>query len=146
MSLGHPKVEKSKEQKRKYNSDKLSKAHKLSFIAGLMITGNTALLGAAVRWFPEVIPVLPGSDNNASVPFTELVVIGLTLGCLVLIGATLLRINPANRKIWGAMIALFSAPSVLTGGGFVVGFIIGIIGGVKAYTLTNDQLLECHIG
>ena len=146
MSLEHSKVERSKDQTRNYTGDKLSRAYKLSFIAGLMITGNTALLGAAVRWFPEVIPVLPGSNNNASIPFTELVVIGLTLGCLVLIGATLLRINPANRKIWGAMIAVFSAPSVLTGGGFVIGFIIGIIGGVKAYTITSEQLLEGYSG
>ena len=133
MSLEQLKVERSKDQKHEYNSDKISGAYKLSFIAGLMITGNTALLGAAVRWFPEVIPVLPGSDNNASVPFTELVVIGLILGCLVLIGATLLRINPANRKTWGAMIALFSASCVLTGGGFVIGFILGIIGGMSAF-------------
>jgi hypothetical protein len=133
MSLEQSKVERSKDQKREYNGDKISGAYKLSFIAGFMITGNTALLGAAVRWFPEVIPVLPGSDNNASVPFTELVVIGLTLGCLVLIGATLLRINPANRKPWGAMIALFSASSVLIGGGFIIGFILGIIGGISAF-------------
>ena len=128
------------------STHKLSRAYKLSFIAGLLIIGNTALLAAAVRWFPEVIPVLPGSDNNASIPFTELVVIGLTLGCLVLIGASLLRINPANRKIWGSMIAVFSAPSVLTGGGFVIGFILGIIGGVKAYTITSEQLLEGYSG
>ena len=135
MRVESPMIERTNKHTRMCTGDhdKLSRAVKLSFIAGLMITGNTALLGAAVRWFPEVIPVLPGSDNNASVPFTELVVIGLTLGCLVLIGATLLRINPANRKTWGAMIALFSASSVLTGGGFVIGFILGIIGGMSAF-------------
>ena len=118
-------------------SDELYRAFKLSFIAGLLIIGNTALLGAAVRWFPGVIPVLPGSNNNASVPFAELVVIGLTLGCLVLIGSIMLRCNPANRKIWGVMIAVFAAPSVLTGGGFIVGFILGIMGGVKAFSIKS---------
>ena len=104
-----------------------------------MIIGNTSLLGAAVRWFPEIIPIMPGSNNNADIPFTELVIIGLTVGCLVLIGATLLHYYPENRKIWGTMIALFSLPSVLTGGGFIIGFILGIMGGVKAYTIEPNS-------
>ena len=97
-----------------------------------MIIGDTTLLGAAVKWFPRIIPVLLGSDNNASVPFNVLIILNLTLGCLVLIGANMLKMNPSNRKLWGIMVAIFSAPSVLTGGGFVFGFILGIMGGIKA--------------
>ena len=116
-------------------SKELSRAYILSLTAGFMIIGNTTLLGAAVRWFPGIIPVLPGSADNAAVPFNMLVILGLALGCLVLFGATMLRYNPENRKIWGALIAVFSMPSVLTGGGFIIGFIIGIIGGAKAFSI-----------
>jgi hypothetical protein len=137
MSVKSTKSERTIEKSHKSASsrNKLTRAYKLSIIAGLMIIGNTSLLEAAVMWFPGVIPVLPGSDNNASVPFTELVVLGLSLGCLVLIGSTMLRYNPENRKIWGVMITVFSIPSVLTGGGFVIGFILGVIGGVKAFKI-----------
>jgi hypothetical protein len=32
------------------------------------------------------------------------------------------------------LIMVFSIPSVITGGGFIIGFILGIIGGVKIYS------------
>ena len=44
--------------------EKLSRAYRLSLTAGLMIIGNTTLLGTAVKWFPRIIQVLLGSDNN----------------------------------------------------------------------------------
>jgi hypothetical protein len=31
------------------------------------------------------------------------------------------------------LIIVFSIPSLLTGGGFIIGFILGIIGGAKAF-------------
>jgi len=37
-----------------------------------------------------------------------------------------------SSKAIGIVIIVFSIISMLTGGGFVVGFILGIIGGVKA--------------
>lgn len=119
--------------------DALSRAVTMSFLAGLLILGNSALLGAAVMWFPWVIPTLPGPDGNASVPFPEIVASGLMLGALVLIGAAMLRYNPENRRVWGVMIAVFSAPSVFSGGGFIVGFILGIVGGARAFFVKMDN-------
>ena len=43
-----------------------------------------------------------------------------------------LRINPGNKKAWGILIVVFSIPSVITGGGFIIGFIVGIVGGFLA--------------
>jgi hypothetical protein len=40
--------------------------------------------------------------------------------------------RPANKKAWGMIIIVFSIPSVVTGGGFIIGFILGIIGGKSA--------------
>jgi hypothetical protein len=34
--------------------------------------------------------------------------------------------------MWGIIVVVFSIPSVLSGGGFVIGFILGIIGGALA--------------
>jgi hypothetical protein len=54
------------------------------------------------------------------------------MGVLVLFGATMLRIKPENTKAWSIVIVAFSIPRVVTGGGFIIGFILGIIGGVGA--------------
>jgi hypothetical protein len=115
-------------------AEKPTRAFTLSLAAGILILCNSALLGAAATWFPWVIPVLPGSTDNSAIPFASLTAIGLMCGMLVLLGALMLRTESVNRKIWGIMIILFSVPSVITGGGFIIGFILGIIGGALAFS------------
>ena len=106
----------------------------MSLTAGILILCNSALLGAAATWFPRIIPTLPGSDGNSTIPFASLTAIGLTCGAIVLLGAIMLRSKPVNRKVWGIVIIVFSIPSVVTGGGFIIGFILGIIGGAYAFS------------
>jgi hypothetical protein len=113
-------------------SEKPTKAFTLSLIAGILILSNTALLGVAARWFPGMIPTLPGSSANDTTVLYRLTAVGLIFGVLVLLGAILLRIKSVNKKAWGIMILVFSIPSVITGGGFIIGFILGIIGGALA--------------
>jgi len=113
--------------------EKPKQASTLSLIAGLLIVSNAVAVGVAGAYFPWIFPTLPGSDNNATVPFGTIAVIGLICGALVFFGAIMLRIKPENRKTWGILITVFSIPSVITGGGFIIGFILGIIGGVKAF-------------
>ena len=112
-------------------SEKPTKAIVLSLIAGILILCNTALLGAAATWFPWIIPTLPGSSANDTTVLIRLAAVGLIFGALVLLGAIMLHVKPANKKAWGIII-VFSIPSVVTGGGFIIGFILGIIGGALA--------------
>ena len=111
-----------------------TKGFKLSLIAGILILSNTTLLGAATTWFLWIIPILPGSSANDPTMLYRLTAIGLICGVLVLVGALMLRSNPSHKKMWGIFIVIFSIPSVLTGGGFIIGFILGIIGGVQAFS------------
>ena len=120
--------------------EKPNKAFILSLIAGSLIICNTTLLGVATTWFPEVIPTLPGSSGNDATLLYQLTAIGLVLGVLVLIGAIMLRIKPAKKKVWGIIIVIFSIPSVITGGGLIIGFILGIIGGVLALSRKNQNV------
>jgi uncharacterized protein (DUF2062 family) len=113
-------------------SERPSKSFTLSLTAGILIVCNAVAVGAAATWFPWIFPVLPGSDNNASVPFASIAAIGLICGALVLFGAIMLHTKFENRKVWGIVIIASSIPSVITGGGFIVGFILGIMGGAKA--------------
>jgi hypothetical protein len=113
-------------------SEKPTKAFILSLIAAILILCNSALLGVAARWFPGMIPTLPGSSANDTTVLYRLTAIGLVCGIFVLLGAFMLRIKPENKKAWGIMILVFSIPSVVTGGGFIIGFILGILGGALA--------------
>ena len=116
------------------SSEKPSRAFTLSVIAGILILSNSALVGAAAAWFPWVIPTLPGSSGNDTTMLYDVAAVGLVCGFLVLLGAVLLRIKPVNKKVWGMMIVVFSIPSVVSGGGFIIGFILGMIGGALAFS------------
>jgi hypothetical protein len=122
---------------------KQSKAFALSLIAGVLILINAAGLAVVARWFIDIMPVLPGSSGNDPMLFYSLSVVGLILGLLVLFGTIMLRNKPTNNKAWGMLIIVFSVPSVIMGGGFIVGFMLGIVGGVKAIKdMARAQLLR----
>jgi len=113
-------------------SEKSNKAFILSLTAGILIIINTTLLGIVTTWFPEIMPTLPGSSGNDTTILYQLTTIGLILGVIVLLGALMLHFKPAKKKVWGIIIVIFSIPSVITGGGLIIGFILGIIGGAFA--------------
>jgi hypothetical protein len=110
-------------------TEKPTKAFNLALTAGILIMINAVLLGVVAKWFIGIMPTLPGSTGNDPTFLIELAAVGLTLGVLVLLGTLMLHIKPAKKKAWGIMIIVFSIPSVIMGGGFIIGFILGIIGG-----------------
>ena len=114
-------------------SEKPTQAFIFSLTAGILIISNALLLGVVAKWFIEIMPILPGSSGNDPTLLTGLATIGLIFGVLVLIGALMLRNKPVNKKVWGIVIIVFSIPSVIMGGGFIIGFILGITGGAKAF-------------
>jgi len=58
--------------------------------------------------------------------------IGIVSGILVIIGAVMLSFRPAERMAWGIIVLVFSVISFLGMGGFLIGAILGIIGGAFA--------------
>ncbi len=113
-------------------SETPSRAFTLSLIAGILILINTTLLGIVTAWSPGVLPTLPGSSGNDTTMLYQLTAMGLIFGALVVLGAILLNYNPEHAKAWGILVIVFSIASVITGGGFVIGLILGIIGGASA--------------
>ena len=118
---------------------KPSKAFTLSLISGILICNNAVLLAVVAKWFIGIMPILPGSSGNDPTFLIELATAGLIFGILVLLGALMLRIKPLSKKAWGIIIIVFSVPSVIMGGGFIIGFILGIIGGAKALSLKSKM-------
>ncbi len=125
-------IRKNKKLKEMKTNEKLTIAFKLSLAAGCLVFANALLLGAVTKWFPTVMPTFPGTTGNDSTVLFALSAIGLTLGILILFAAFMLRINPENRKLWGATLMVFSVLTVIMGGGFLFGFLIGIYGGLSA--------------
>ena len=55
---------------------------------------------------------------------------GLVSGVIVLLSAVMLLTNPGQRRTWGVLTLVFSVLSFIGLGGFIVGAILGIVGGI----------------
>jgi len=76
-----------------------------------------------------------GMMRSFGVPFGLMMgfpLIGLVSGILVIVGAVMLDAHPAEHTGWGTVILVFSIISFLGMGGFLVGAILGVIGGAFA--------------
>lgn len=58
--------------------------------------------------------------------------VGLVCGVIIVVSAAMLRANPREHVMWGAIIILFSVISFMGMGGFFIGAVLGIIGGAFA--------------
>ncbi len=76
-----------------------------------------------------------GMMGSLGIPFgfmSGFFLVGLVSGVLVMIGALMLNTRPTEHTAWGIIILVFSAISILGMGGFLIGAILGIIGGALA--------------
>ena len=58
--------------------------------------------------------------------------VGLIFAILVLVGAVMLWMKPKSHVAAGVIILLFSLFSIISTGGFIIGLILGIVGGILA--------------
>jgi len=111
-----------------------------SLVGGVIILlGGVIFLGAATYVIPHLnlsnVTVPQGMDR-ASLPglisgvLTVMGGFGLICGMIVLLSATMLLIRKGDRRTWGILILVFSVLSFIGLGGFVIGAILGIAGGV----------------
>jgi hypothetical protein len=107
----------------------------------LMILGGVFFLAVSVFILPNLnysnlqtppnVTNMPGLISGA----VGLVgVFGLASGIIVLASAVMLRTSPSQYKTWGVLILVFSILSFVGLGGFVVGAILGVVGGIMTLT------------
>ena len=112
----------------------------LALIGGIfIIVGGVLFLGVAAYVVPHLdlsnIKVPQGMDR-ASLPglisgvLTVMGAFGLVCGAIVLVSATMLLAKVGQRRTWGILILVFSVLSFIGLGGFIIGAILGIVGGV----------------
>jgi len=63
-----------------------------------------------------------------------LMLVSLVSGVLVIVGAAMISIHPSQSSMWGIVVLMFSIISFVGMGGFVIGAVLGIVGGVLALT------------
>jgi hypothetical protein len=114
----------------------------LALIGGMIIIlGGAIFIGVAAYVIPNLNlsnVTVPQGMNPASLPglisgvLTVMGTFGLVCGAIVLVSATMLLAKVGQRRIWGILILVFSVLSFIGLGGFVLGAVLGITGGILA--------------
>jgi hypothetical protein len=92
-------------------------------------------MGGMMGGFGSMMGGFQGMMGSLGIPFgfmSGFFLIGLVSGVIVTIGALMLNTRPSEYNAWGMIILVFSIISLLGMGGFIVGAILGIIGGALA--------------
>ncbi|MGB9002957.1 MAG: hypothetical protein WCC52_04035 [Nitrosotalea sp.] len=119
------------------SSGKISKrleyrfASELSLVAGIIILGAAVLSLKHMTFFPDM-GWMAGPYLHGHVDITSIV--GITSGIMVIIYAIMIYAQPSHIRKWGMLIWFFSSLSFFGIGGFIIGGILGIIGGFLAVT------------
>ena len=113
-----------------YGPNYPSTAYILSLIGGILILIGGIIEAAPAAVVGSVVAGLGFGGFGALI--IALGVIALLFGILVLYGALQLKNHPQTAKTWGILILVFSLLSFIGGGGFYIGAILGIVGGILA--------------
>jgi hypothetical protein len=128
--------------------EKPTAAFILSLIGGIFILlggGMTSMLGYWFsrgyygRGFGMMGPF--GMMGGLGYGFGVLGVVGLVFGIIVIVSAIMLNSRPEQHSTWGILIVIFSVLSIFGSamGGFGIGLILGLIGGILAITWKPTQ-------
>lgn len=132
-------------------TEKPTAAFVLSLIAGLLILAGSGLTmgfsGQPSYYYGGMMGGYTGMMNGyygmmggyGSGWFFGLAAIGLISGVIVLVGAAMIYNNPGKVAGWGALILAFSIVSLFGMGGFFIGAILGVVGGILSLTWKPEQ-------
>ncbi len=114
--------------------EKPSAAFVLSLIGAILVLATSlivvALGGIAIRLIPDRMYI-----GNLSAMIMLFGVIGLVFGVLMLVGALMINSGTPNKVKTGSIIVIVSSVlSLLVGGGLIIGFVLGLVGGILGLT------------
>ncbi len=108
-------------------------AYTLSLIAGILMILSSIFISFMIPYFLIAAPYHRMMFFAwPTLAFGTMLFLGLVSGIIVLISAFMLKSKPAESTTWGILIIVFSIFSFFGMGGFVIGAILGIIGGAFA--------------
>jgi hypothetical protein len=101
----------------------------LSIVAGILVIINAAALTSAWLYL-MLASIFPWIGTIAPFPPWMLIGIGVILGIIMIIGSLLMIMGYGT--IGSIVVFVPAIISLIMGGGFVAGFILGVIGGIMA--------------
>ncbi len=107
-------------------------ANGLSLAAGIIIVIGSL---ASSFWHMAFIPQMGwmmGQQFTSGIVFGSIV--SIVFGAIVIVGAILMFKKPLQTRQWGVIVLVASVLSFTGMGGFMIGGILGIIGGIIALT------------
>src|SRR6184192_3649584 len=107
-------------------AEKPTAAFVLSLIGGIFILLGAIVVMALASVIGSLM-LIGGGDPNLAYLYGA---VGLIFAILVLVGAVMLWMKPQQHVAAGVIILLFSLFSIISGGGFIIGLILGIVGGI----------------
>jgi hypothetical protein len=125
------------------DEEKPTAAFLISLVAGIFILLGAALMSLVGYGFMGMMNrygsgargygMMGQGFGMMGYGFGILAIVGLVFGAIVIISAYMLNSKPREHTTWGTLIVIFSVISIFgSAGGFGVGLILGIIGGVLA--------------
>jgi hypothetical protein len=113
-------------------ADKPTAAMVLSLIGGIFVILG-GLFIAFVGSFVASFGYLANGGANPGTAVTIVGVVGIIFGIIMIVGAAMMYSNPKSAKMWGIIVLILSILSWFTAvGGLVIGFLLGLIGGILA--------------
>lgn len=124
----------------------------LSLIGGVFILFGGVVMSMFGYWFGSGYPGgyggwgygmmgpgmmgYPGFSMMEWTGFGVFGVLGVVFGAIIIVSAVMLNRRPQEHNTWGTLIVVFSVLSIFGGamGGFGIGLVLGLIGGVLAIT------------
>ena len=114
--------------------DKPTAAFALSLIGGILILVLAGVFALVLGTVGVGFGMMPGMGFFGALA-AILGILALVFGILVIVGAVMINSGERSRvRTGGILVLIFSIVSLLAGGGFFVGFILGLVGGIVALT------------
>ena len=112
--------------------EKPTAAMVLSLIGGICVM----LGGAFIAFVGSIVSsfgYLANGGTNGGTLVTVFGVVGIIMGIIMVVGGFMMYSKPTSAKMWGIIVLILSILSWVTAvGGLVIGFLLGLIGGILA--------------
>jgi len=92
----------------------------LSLVGAVLIVINGGVMAALGEFLDIFFP-------GAALLYAA---VGISLGAVGLLAALMLYVRPQQCLVWSIVVLVVSALSLIVGGGFFIGFILGLMGGI----------------
>jgi ribosomal protein L40E len=114
-------------------------AYLLSLIGGILILFLSIIYAAVLAVIGSIYAAV-GFGAGAAI-LIGFAVIAIVFGIIVLLLALRLKSNPQGARMTGILIIVFSLISFIGGGGFYIGAILALVGGILAVIWTPAPMM-----